>query len=100
MSLRQAIYRMFYLVTPGWQITRWIRKGKTCKKCGETNNLHLHHVNYPFFWLWYKLFWLSLVVWCFTEYGMWMFVILMIVPDLISRMKTLCARCHRLEHGR
>ncbi len=98
MTLRQFIYRSLYLQTPGWHITRWLRKGKSCKKCGSTEFLHLHHVNYPFFGVWYKLFFLSLVVWVFSEYGMWFFVLLMIVPDLISRMKTLCARCHRKEH--
>ena len=99
MTFRQMIYR-FYLQTPGWQITRWLRKRKYCKKCGSTEALHLHHENYPFYGLWYRLLPLVIVFWCFSESGLWLFAFLMVVPDLVSRMKTLCARCHRLAHGK
>jgi len=100
MTLRQFIYRYIYLKTPGWALTRLLRKKSECKQCGRTEWLQLHHLGYPFFGVWYRLFFLSLIVWAFDERGMWFFVVLMIVPDLISRVKTLCARCHKLVEER
>lgn len=98
MTLRQLIYRNLYLATPGWQITKWLRKQKYCRKCGSQDALDLHHLGYPFFSLWYRLLFVSIVWWIFDPSGMWVFIILILTPDLISSMKTLCRRCHRLEH--
>lgn len=100
MTIRQLVYRTLYLQSPGWIITRWIRKQNYCKKCGETESLHLHHVNYPFFNIWYRLFFIAILIWIFNEYGMWLMFGLMVVPDFISRMKTLCKSCHAREHGK
>lgn len=100
MTLRQFIYRRLYLNTPGWKLTRWLRRGKSCRKCGDTGNLHLHHLDYPFFALWYPFLVLSLVAWAFDARAFWVVIWFMVVPDFISPMKTLCARCHRLEHER
>lgn len=97
-SLRQIIYRLIYLNSPGWQITRLFRRRRSCQQCGETDILHLHHLSYPFFGVWYRLFLLAVVLWVFHEAGMWLVVALLVIPDFISPVKTLCARCHRLAH--
>ena len=99
MSLRQIIYRHLYLQTPGWKITRWLRKDKKCGKC-SSKGTDLHHLDYPFFAIWYPMFFLTLGIWYFWDGGLWLFVALIITPDPISPLKTLCRRCHELEERR
>lgn len=97
MTLRQFVYRYIYLRTPGWQATRWLWLGDDCQRCGRHGGaLHLHHENYPFFGMWYSLFWIALVFWVFDERGLWVILALAIVPDVISRFRTLCAGCHEI----
>lgn len=68
-------YRSVYMHSLGWRITRWLRKRTYCEKCGSRKNLHLHHLDY-------------------SGYGLHS----LIIPDLVSEMKTLCADDHRKEH--
>jgi len=101
MTLRQFVYRFLYLKSPGWHLTRAFRLRSECQKCGQTEPpLHLHHLSYPFFNVWYRLFWLVLAVWIFYDVAMWAVVVLLVTPDLISPTKTLCVRCHELAEKR
>lgn len=97
MTLRKVVYR-FYLLTPGWALTRTLRKGRKCQRCRATKWLQLHHVEYPFFNVWYRLFWLAIGLWIFHEAGLWAFAALLVIPDPVSEMKTLCRRCHERTH--
>lgn len=101
MTIRKIIYRYLYLQTPGWQLTRIFRLDCKCDRCGRRGGvLHLHHGAYPFFALWYALFWASLFVWLFHPAGFWGFVVLLIIPDMTSPMRTLCPACHSFVEGR
>lgn len=96
MTLRQFVYRNLYLVTPGWQLTRLFRLAGRCARCKRRGVLHLHHEAYPFFALWYALFWSSLFVWFFDFSGFWALIALLIIPDMVSPMRTLCPACHAI----
>jgi len=100
MTIRRFTYRYIYLKTPGWALTRALRMSDECKQCASKDTLQLHHVNYPFFGVWYRLFWLSLIILAFDNRGVWLLAVLAITPDLISRVKTLCKRCHHLVEMR
>lgn len=71
MTPGQFWYRNVYLNSPAWKMTRRLRKRRNCGECGTTYRLELHHDSYD----WY--FWWNLIL-----------------PDLFSPMRTLCARHH------
>ena len=100
MTIRQLVYRRLYLVTPGWQITRLLRLDCKCARCGRRGVLHLHHEAYPFFAMWYALFWSALFIWLFDISGFYGLIVLLVLPDMISPMRTLCPACHRIVEGR
>jgi len=75
MTLRQFWYRYVYYHSPAWKITRWLRKKKCCQECGGRGALHLHHEDYNGYYWWNLL-----------------------LPDLVSKIKTLCVRCHWKKH--
>ena len=75
--LARFVYRL-YLQSPGWRLTRTLRKTKFCSKCGYPKRLELHHDTYD----WHNRY--KVLRWLF--------------PNLSDRMRTLCDRCHRLEH--
>lgn len=77
MTLGQWWYRRIYLNSLGWKLTRLLRKRRYCEECGTVYDLHLHHVSYSGYFWWNLL-----------------------LPDLISFMRTLCARHHKSEHKR
>lgn len=80
MTLRQFVYRYVYMLSPGWSLTKALRKGSSCQQCGQTEGvLHLHHEEYRW-------------------HGQHPFLT-MFVPNLWDPMKTLCQRCHRLAHS-
>lgn len=74
---RRLVYRL-YLLSPGWRVTRWMRKGEACERCEAETRLELHHRGYG----WHNR----------NRFWRWIF------PNLIDPMETLCADCHRLEH--
>lgn len=79
MTFKQFIYRYVYMPSPGWAMTKFLRKRRECQQCGTGEGiLHLHHEEY-----------------CW--HGRHPFLT-MIFPNLWDRMKTLCQRCHRLAH--
>lgn len=100
MTLRKIVYRYLYLQTPGWKLTRLLRLDCKCARCGRRGVLHLHHEAYPFFNLWYPLFWASLFIWIFDPAGLWSVVTLLVLPDTISPLRTLCPACHARVEGR
>jgi hypothetical protein len=76
MTFRRWWYRNVYLHSLGWRMTRRLRKSVFCSRCGSRQRLHLHHINYDGY------------------HPVWG----LILPDLISRMETLCARHHAEAH--
>lgn len=81
MTFRQFVYRYIYLRSIGWMLTRRLRKRGFCSECGtKYPPLHLHHDDYS----------------GYRMLGLFAFIL----PDMVSRMRTLCARCHRKAHGR
>jgi len=76
MTLRQLIYRL-YLKSPGWRVTRSIRKDDKCAKCKSTIRLELHHDSYG----WHNA----------NKVIRWIF------PNLVDPMRTLCRDCHSKE---
>lgn len=95
MTLRKLIYRL-YLQSPGWALTRLFRKDCKCAECRSRVRLELHHEGYPFFGVWYPLFFVTPVVLLLGLYeiGAWLALALLIVPDFISPLKTLCSFHH------
>lgn len=75
MTLRKFVYRHIYMHSPGWAMTKFLRKRGYCNRCGARKNLHLHHHDY-------------------RGYSVLAFVL----PDLFSQMETLCQRHHAQEH--
>lgn len=99
-NIRRLVYRHVYLNTPGWALTRLMRKGAKCEQCKITGvPLNLHHVSYPFYSAWYPAFLLALAVWMFEASGLWGVVFLLVLPDIISPVKTLCISCHSRAHN-
>lgn len=76
--MNRWIYRNLYLKSPGWQLTRWLRKDRKCAKCKHGYPLHLHHLDYR----------------GYHRLG----ILAFILPDTISKMQTLCARHHAMAH--
>jgi uncharacterized protein (DUF983 family) len=99
MNLRRVVYREIYLNTPGWALTRLLRKARECRQCGGAKNLHLHHDGYPFFAIWYPAFFVAIFLFAFDVDALWALAFLLCLPDVISPTRTLCARCHRMTHG-
>lgn len=77
MTLPQWLYRL-YLHSPGWKLTRWLRKRNRCAMCWKLTRLELHHIRYD----WHNRH----------------LVLRWIVPNLWDEMKTLCDYHHRAEH--
>jgi hypothetical protein len=77
--LRRVHYR-WYLRSPGWWLTKVLRKRGKCERCGDRKRLHLHHVEYD----WHN------------RHEMLRFV----TPNMSDRMQTLCARHHAEAHGK
>ena len=79
MTLAQLIYRL-YLKSPGWKLTRKLRKRDRCrvKKCKITRPLHLHHKSYR----WHNKH--KILRW--------------ILPNLSDPMETLCGYHHEMRH--
>jgi len=68
-----------YLQSPGWRMTRWLRKADRCAECWSIYRLELHHVSYRWHNSWKIAKWF--------------------IPNLWDEMKTLCNSCHNKEHG-
>ena len=69
----------FYLRSPGWMLTKAIRKSDHCKRCKSSRRLELHHKRYD----WHNRH--KIIRW--------------IMPNLFDPMETLCNKDHRKEHG-
>ena len=67
-----------YLQSPGWALTKVLRKQDKCRHCKSATRLELHHVSYK----WHNR--LGLILW--------------LVPNVFDPMKTLCRACHGREH--
>lgn len=78
--MQRWIYRNLYMRSLGWALTKWIRKDSKCKKCSSTYPLHLHHLDYR----------------GYRKLGLLAFFL----PDLVSKMQTLCAYHHWMAHGK
>lgn len=74
-NIRRIWYRSVYLKSPAWKLTRWLRKRDKCQQCGARGVLHLHHVNYKGY-RWFNL----------------------LIPDMTSKMQTLCGYHHWKAH--
>ncbi len=76
--MNKFIYRL-YLVSPGWKLTRLIRKKDRCWRCWSLTSLELHHDSYR----WHNKH--TILRW--------------LIPNLWDAMRTLCKDCHGLEHN-
>lgn len=75
----QIAYRL-YLKSPGWLLTKALRKRDTCQQCGSRQRLELHHEAYDWHNRWRVVRWF--------------------VPNLYDPMKTLCRTHHGKAHGK
>lgn len=69
-----------YLRSPGWKLTRILRKRGRCAKCKTGARLELHHESY---W-WHNR----------------LKVLFYLLPNLLDPMVTLCASHHAQAHGK
>lgn len=68
-----------YLKSPGWALTKAVRKNWKCARCGTWKRLQLHHREYT----WHNRH----------------KIIRFILPNLFDEMETLCDFHHGKEHG-
>lgn len=68
-----------YLTSPGWDMTKWLRKDCKCAYCGARARLELHHQSYTWHNAHPRLRW-------------WF-------PNMFDPMLTLCDYHHARAHG-